>query len=214
MSRRLPSERTTAWQRNRVASVADRLTDDTLADLRRRAGEPVRRGTDGIWQPAPLEDGAGHGHHDGYPPGGEGGPTSKGEHGDPTFARAQADARGDGKQPDTWQPVADPIGDNIHEAFEIMEQMADLAVKLDKRLDFVFSAERASRGRQSTLQGVCLVCDTTVTGVGNDRLRAGYCCADYSAWIRSEHYDRGDHLRFRRQRRKEIRDKQRDEGAA
>ena len=85
--------------------------------------------------------------------------------------------------PDTWQVHADYIGGLLDKLFEQTALMVDhgrraagLKRLIDKRGD-------GRVGRQSTVMD-CLACDTSVSGVGEDRIKAGYgpCC--YKKWMR------------------------------
>lgn len=199
--RKLPAASTVTRRRNRIAGTVDRLDDQLLAELRRRAGE----------SPIDLEEGAGLGAVDGYAPGGDN--TGRGsDTPDPTFARVDTVAGGRDGQPDKWRTPPDPVGDAIVDILDNLRQLDRLAASTDRLIDYVLNTEKANRGRQSSIDGVCLVCDASVTGIGNDRLKCGYCPTDYKAWQRSEHYDAGEHLRFRRQRRRDL--QAREDGAA
>ena len=62
----------------------------------------------------------------------------------------------------------------------------------------------ARYGRQSSVTD-CLCCEVTVTGVGEDRIKAGYCPACYKAWERYRaQVAEPVHELFRRHRRAEM----------
>lgn len=67
----------------------------------------------------------------------------------------------------------------------------------------------ARYGRQSSLQGDCLACEKSVSGVGEDRLKAGYDPTCHRAWLRYAVTEMAEghtpnHEVFRRRRRREL----------
>ena len=72
---------------------------------------------------------------------------------------------------------ADPVADSVTIFLkELGVALRALAV-VDAQVDSVMGSAAKLAGRQSSLQGTCQVaaCGATVSGVGNDRLRGGFC---------------------------------------
>jgi hypothetical protein len=101
--------------------------------------------------------------------------------------------------------VSDPIGAGVEEVFELLDRATQALRTLHRRAEVILLAADGHRGRMSSL-GDCLACGNTVTGMGEDRLKAGYgpCC--YQAWRRwaeKRDYDGVDisHVVFRQERK-------------
>ncbi len=89
---------------------------------------------------------------------------------------------------------------DLWKAAKKLERIADLDRRIARRGD-------ARSGRPASVT-ICLACDDTITGVGNDRNRSGYCPACYIAWWRwkTEHGGESDvnHLAFRKHRKLDL----------
>lgn len=134
------------------------LDDKTIAEL-------IRRG-----QESSEIDGYGSGTTDG------GGRTSAGDHSDPTLS-AVVSRENDSR--------SDPLLDAINRIFEIVESTSKDLREADRKRQVVIFAADGRRGRESSLQGNCSVCNDPVTGVADDRLRRGLdskCWVSWSAW--------------------------------
>lgn len=162
----LPSLDELKRRRNAMRRVLGELSDDLLAELRRRAGESNRE----------LEDGAGGLLRDGFGRGG-GESVSGGSVARPTEQAAIAELLDD--------PHGDPVRESISELFSRMGDACGALLAVDRKRRYVLAAGDAARGRQSTV-GACARCDRTVTGVGSDRVKSGYCPACYQAWLRTD----------------------------
>ena len=189
LRRRLPDPNLVEEEIACIQRLADWLATDALARLRRIAGE----------SPRPLEEGAGLGHHDAYPPGGSSGRGSKGSHADPTAARVEHDAGGRGdKQPDTWKRAPDPTGDAIVRIFAMLAVAADAAATIHG-LDHYVDAARSEQGKRPvSLAGDCGACGRPVAGTSVDKLVSGFCGACRKAWERAGYPDRSEFAATRR----------------
>lgn len=100
-----------------------------------------------------------------------------------------------------------PIYDHRQASAETVAQNLDEAhqrILHAYRALLVFRAiEDDSRGRETTL-AECGCCGSTVTGLGNDRLRANYCHACYAAWHRAKKAGTRDRVRFETDRRAQM----------
>lgn len=105
---------------------------------------------------------------------------SRGQHGASVVEEAVFDAHG------LRRPLADPVGDHVQEIVQRINE----GVVITKRIQFlVYTLTRGisapkGGGREDHLQGVCTIecCQEAPSGIGNDRLRAGYCPVHYSRW--------------------------------
>lgn len=84
--------------------------------------------------------------------------------------------------------LADPIGAVVEEVFDLLDTATHALRTLERRGAVVLHQADGHRGRQSTI-GQCLTCGRTVPGAGADerkgeRLRAAYCPACHTAWLR------------------------------
>lgn len=146
---------------------------------------------------------------DGYGAGGGGEGRSKGTHSDPVYLLVE---RKEGA-PDEYTYVP---ADEWRDAEE--DRVAKLVAMLYAEAQIVDNAMRrmeglkrlldnrgdARYGRQSSVTD-CLCCEATVTGVGEDRIKAGYCPACYKAWERYRvQVVEPVHELFRRHRRAEM----------
>lgn len=123
---------------------------------------------------------------DGYPSttGGEG--VSNSEVSRPTEVSAIAAIES------TW---ADPVGDAIAEIFTTMAEALGLLLVIDDQRGYVLAVGK--EGRASSLTS-CSCCARDVLCQPGDRLRAGFCSACYSAWIRASRPERAEFIRDRR----------------
>lgn len=102
----------------------------------------------------------------------------------------------------------DPIGAGVEEVFELLDRATNALRSLKRRGEVILLAADGHRGRMSSL-GDCLACGKSVTGMAEDRLKAGYgpCC--YVAWRRwaLKRDDEGldvSHVVFRIERKAEL----------
>ncbi len=106
---------------------------------------------------------------------------------------------------------ADPIADAVEDLLTRLVELSGHAAVIDRRRAVVMSAGERRRGRESALQGTCDCCTASVSGVGEDRLRRGYCTRCYKAWLtwRAANESKGDpgedRLHFVTARREQIR---------
>ena len=146
---------------------------------------------------------------DGFGAGGGGEGRSKGTHSDPPAAIVlRKEGAPDDEThiaPDEWRTaeidrvntlVVRLYGESLA-AVTVMRRVEGLKRLIDNRGD-------ARYGRQSSVTD-CLCCEATVTGMGEDRIKSGYCPSCYKAWerYRQVHTD-PDHEMFRRARRREM----------
>jgi hypothetical protein len=131
---------------------------DTLDNLRRNGPELRRRSE--------------HSASDGYPSssmrsdgGGGSGESS------PTESAALA------------RPMADPTGQQIERVFQMLSDIHKRCSSIDNLVGNIANIEVETRGRQSAVES-CDACTATVTGVGNDRRRDGFCDNCYRPWLR------------------------------
>lgn len=88
-------------------------------------------------------------------------------------------------QADVWRErERDVAGDALVELRSDVEHMAQLADNVDNCRKLVLSIQGRKRGRESTVDN-CPLCGGLVTNVGEDRIKAGYCPACYTAWRRA-----------------------------
>jgi hypothetical protein len=81
------------------------------------------------------------------------------------------------------RPAADPIGDFIDIVLAAVADIDHKAQHAGACLSNVLTAEDQMRGRQSAVVD-CDCCGGTISGVGDDRRRDGFCPACYKAWRR------------------------------
>lgn len=174
-----------------IKRLTDQITEPLLVDLLRRQ------------EVSPESDG--------YPAGGSGDGSKSA---DETTSTERAALRGLPEDPnarDDWRRhvTPDPIGQAIEAALGNLVEMAGLAKEAHRKIGVVIHAADGRRGRQSLI-GQCLACGADVSGVGTDRIKAGYgnrCC--YSAWTRFARRcdDEGvdaSHVVFRYERRAQL----------
>ena len=77
----------------------------------------------------------------------------------------------------------DPVGDAISTIFTTLNQLEQMANTLTERVAFVLTVDESVRGRVATVD-VCPICEATITGVGEDRVKRGFCGACYRAGAR------------------------------
>lgn len=147
------------------------FTDATIDDLCRRANVGAGR--------------------DGYSGGGDGGRHSKG--GDPTMSVGLALVE--------HGALPDPIGALIDKAFHDLEtarQALRVAANAARKVMLIAPPTAAELAARKTGVGDCQACGHNCTGVGDDRLRSGYCPKDWKAWKRAGMPDR---FQFERERK-------------
>ena len=71
-----------------------------------------------------------------------------------------------------------------------MSELHGLARRMGRSVEALFNAGDKMRGRVSSLGGMCQACGREVAGTDADRLRSGYCHADYARWLRAGRPDR------------------------
>lgn len=102
----------------------------------------------------------------------------------------------------------DPIGQALSELFASLTEACKHLQRVDHLRQVVIHAGDKLKGRPSAV-GICGACERTVTGVGDDRIRAGYCLACYRAWQRfsrrcdTEGLD-ASHVVFRAERKAQL----------
>ena len=132
---------------------------------------------------------------DGFPAGGSGSGST--EVANPTLMAVinRLDTR---QIRDPRQLSAETVASSLEEAWQAMTR-AERAMAL-----FASQAE-LKLGRESSLSE-CICCNAAVVGIGNDRLRAGYCPACYQAWLRTKTANgpRMDRAKFESHRRHEL----------
>ena len=146
---------------------------------------------------------------DGYGAGGNGEGRSKGTYSDPVLALVE---RKEGAPdeftyvpPDEWRDAEEDLTAKRLELLYAEAQNVDNAMRRMEGLKRLIDGRGDARvGRQSSVTD-CLCCEATVTGVGEDRIKAGYCPRCYKAWQRyqAQHVEPVHEL-FRRHRRAEM----------
>lgn len=126
----------------------------------------------------------------------------------PTLAVLVALAGGTGDSADVWVVPNDQIGLLLGKLADQSAQMAGCARRIAGLKRLIDGRADSRVGRQSTVTD-CLACEASVSGVGADRVRSGYCPACHQAWLRFRSAENGagrsaDHELFRRQRRKSV----------
>lgn len=201
----LPSRAQRAAREHELAAKALRSFDlQALAFLERRAGAAT----------TPLEEGPGEALRDGYPTSlrmGTRGPVARrcseqgcvklaepGRHGCDEHSSPTDEVTQDLPPP----PQSDPVGElvvadwsetNVVPA-EVARCYADflegtrLLRRAAKRLERLRRNPRA--GRELT-SDPCRICGLTPSGLGEDRLKAGYCPRHHQRWVRAGRPDRG-----------------------
>jgi len=127
---------------------------------------------------------------------------------DPTSALLVVLAGGTGDCADTWVVPNDAIGVLLGKLAEQSGQMWGCARRIAglKRLIEGRADDRV--GRQTSLVD-CLCCEAGVSGVGDDRIKTGYCPRCWTAWVRyrlgeNQAGRAADHEVFRRRQRRAI----------
>ena len=152
---------------------------------------------------------------DGYGAGGNGEGRSKGTHADPVLALVErkegcpVDERGEPLPvritADEWRDAeVDRIADLVERLYAEAQIVDNAMRRLEGLKRLIDNRGDARYGRQSSVTD-CLCCEATVTGVGEDRIKAGYCAACYKAWQRYQvQHTEPVHELFRRHRRAEM----------
>lgn len=178
---RLPEVRR---QRDQIIDFVKNLDDSTLAELLRRGQYPAT-------------DGYGGGSN-----GASGNDISR-----PTEAavvqraggRTITDEHGQQREtPDDWTDTRDDVRQAISELFATLAEALGHIRSVDRKRQYVMAIADTASGRVSSLQGQCEACEADVIGVGDDRLRAGFCPACHKAWVRTDQgKGRMDRMQFR-----------------
>lgn len=200
----LPPRAQRAARARELAARALRQFDvTTLAFLERRAGAGV----------TPLEEGPGSSLRDGYPTSLRMGTRGRvaqrcteegchalavpGRHGCDEHSTPADEVTEDLPPPPQSDPVGELVVTDWAEANVVPAEVARCYVELLEGSRLVRQAarrlERLRRnpkaGREATSEP-CRACGKTVSGLGEDRLRSGYCPKDYQAWTRAGRPDR------------------------
>jgi hypothetical protein len=124
--------------------------------------------------------------NDGWPPGGAGGRATDVARPTETAAIARLDPT-----------QRDELRGHLEHAVSYLQQAADSTAALTHRLA---AAETLAQPEpRLDPAGTCNACGRWVPGTPDDRLRSGYCDADYRAWLRAGRPDRAAFERDRRQ---------------
>lgn len=102
------------------------------------------------------------------------GAKSKGTHSDPTLAAVVRKLSG--------EQGTDPIFESVKTLAITLNDIATLCQLIDQQIRFV--TEVGERAKESTIVH-CQACGREVAGTPKDRIRSGYCQADYAKWIRA-----------------------------
>lgn len=128
---------------------------------------------------------------DGYGAGGSAGGARGAGVSNPTAKLVEATAGGkdllsgdDRTTPDTWHVPGERVGELVEHLLRQSRAMHDNARRIASLKRLIENRGDERYGRQSSLQGDCLACDKPVTGVAEDRIKAGYCPTCYRAWLR------------------------------
>lgn len=211
----LPARAQRAAREGELAAEALRkFRPETLAFLERRAGAGV----------TPLEEGPGEALRDGYATSLRMGPRGRTarkctEQGCVKLAEPGRHGCNDHSSPDDETPEdlppppqSDPVGELVVSEWaqddvvpaEVARCYADLVEgarllrRAAKRLERLQRNPRA--GRELTSEP-CRICGLTPSGLGEDRLKSGYCPRHHQRWIRAGRPDRG---RFETQQKAEL----------
>lgn len=123
----------------------------------------------------------------GYPTSGDG-PSSKGAVSDPTFRACL--------ERDEFHHRGHPFAYWLEKLYEASAAVIELGLLLTP-----IDPDKVDRTRQAS-GGDCSACGRYVPGTAEDRLKAGYCAADYEAWKRTDKgAGRMDRLVFEAMRR-------------
>lgn len=85
--------------------------------------------------------------------------------------------------PDVWSLNSDRTSKLIENLFRLHAEMYRAAMDLAGVQRLIVNRGDSRFGRQTTVVD-CLACDATITGVGEDRVKAGYCPTCHRAWLR------------------------------
>lgn len=117
--------------------------------------------------------------------------VNRGSHNDPTGDSVAA-------RLDSSHPETDAVFLAVKKMAECLREMADLARRAEQHARFVL--ETKERTKEAEIVH-CQACLREVANTPNDRLRSGYCAADYMAWLRD---GRPYRLTFEISRRTEV----------
>ena len=88
-------------------------------------------------------------------------------------------------QADLWRErERDPAADALRELVTDVSLIAQYAENVDNCRKLVLSIQGRRYGREATVDN-CGLCGGLVTNVAEDRIKAGYCVACYTAWRRA-----------------------------
>lgn len=144
---------------------------------------------------------------DGYPGGGTTERVQGGSELTPTERAANARGFAGTGESDDHTPIEvdDWVLKNIGAAINNAKMAKAYAARAEVLFRMIEARADERAGRHVT-GGDCLACFTYVSGSTNDRLRSGYCNACRMAFKRwgEDQPDPGDHLAFRRERRRDL----------
>jgi hypothetical protein len=115
---------------------------------------------------------------------------------------------GTDETPDVWALNDDRTKKLLEQLFILHSAMYRSASHLAGVKRLIVHRGDSRFGRQTTVVD-CLACDATITGVGSDRVKAGYCGACHRAWLRwrlgqAEAGKEPNHESYRKVRRAEL----------
>lgn len=100
------------------------------------------------------------------------GPRGKGTHSDPTLAAVVRKLSGNSS--------SDPIFDAVRSIALALDDIAKQCQHIDDAVRFATNADT----KESTIV-YCQACGREIAGTPADRVRSGYCQADYQRWLRA-----------------------------
>jgi hypothetical protein len=100
--------------------------------------------------------------------------VSRGSLSDPTGSAVVATMMGKDQDQDS-------VFEAVKSIAQILNEMAAMSLRLDQKVRFVTEAQ--IRAKEAGIVH-CAACGREVAGTPADRLRSGYCSADYTAWLR------------------------------
>lgn len=93
---------------------------------------------------------------------------------------------------------ADKIREHTWHAVTFLVEAAGNLGALAHRLDLIDKLSTPTPANETAGTGYCQACGRHCSGSGEDRLRSGYCPADFKAWCRDGRKDRSTFQRERR----------------
>lgn len=96
------------------------------------------------------------------------------------------------------KPEIDKIHEHTFHAVTFLFEAAGNLGALSHRLDLIDDLSSPTPAHETAGTGYCQACGRHCSGSGEDRLRSGYCPADFKAWCRDGRTDRATFERGRR----------------